>query len=81
MLSLYAASSAYSGSAACSDDEGCNLNGRCTAGTCQCLSAWSGAESAAWILIPPLAAPTLALHQPNLLLTHSHAMLEQLRQA
>ena len=57
MLSLYAASSAYSGSAACSDDEGCNLNGRCTAGTCQCLSAWSGAESAAWILIPPLAAP------------------------
>lgn len=63
MLSLYAASSAFSGSAACSDDEGCNLNGRCAAGTCHCLSAWGGPDCGKLSLQP--ASRSAGLHAPG----------------
>ena len=61
-LSLYAVLF-QCGAAACSDDAGCNLNGRCAAGICHCLSAWVGADCGKLSLQP--ASRTAGLHAPG----------------
>ena len=36
----------------CQTDEDCNLNGRCTAGTCACAPAWQGPRCERMALLP-----------------------------
>ena len=43
--------------AACVDDEGCSLNGRCVSGACRCVPEWAGPRCGALNLRPARPRP------------------------
>ena len=63
LTAIDAAASSVAPAAPCTDDAGCSLNGRCKAGVCECLDAWSGPSCAVLNLLP--AAKGGGLHAPH----------------
>ena len=53
------------GGAACSADEDCQLNGRCTAGACVCVPEWTGPDCSLLNLEPARPSPHAGYDEPG----------------
>ena len=61
MYTLSLLSLAVALAAACTTDSDCNLNGKCVAGTCACVSFWGGPDCGQVQFLPAAAANHAAL--------------------